>query len=527
MTDDSEYVPNTTETETDTDLELLEDDLQIASSSLTPSEFLRRTRSLSNDFNGGIESDSDCTEADTNTETETTSVPASIEFQEEDVATIFEDMYDEFDDYHRNNALKMSSPKYHTNMMEYITEIYYTEWVNAGICEEDEYNNIYEFVEKVYETYQIFSIVPRRSVACDDYQHLINGGGEAAGARSAPSLSPEKKDEVRKVLHVLNNTPQPAQRTKEWYEFRNSLITASNLWKVFGTDAQVNSIIYEKCSATAEGASNKFSSSDGTGSMQWGIKYERVTVMIYEAIYHTHLGEFGCIRHPEWPFIGASPDGINVDETSDRFGRMVEIKNIYNREINGIPKLEYWIQTQIQMETCNLNECDFVETRIKEYVDEDAFYMDNDHIYRGVVLSFSDRMHPGSKTHYQYMPLDTLKDKDIIDEWIEQMRIEMKGADLSLFSISYWYLDCFSCVLIERNRRWFDAALPVIKKTWDIIVKERQTGYEHRASQRAAAAAAATGGANRVIVTHDLSNSWTIKNMPTGNNICLVKLDTV
>ena len=50
---------------------------------------------------------------------------------------------------------------------------------------------------------------------------------------------------------------------------------------------------------------------------------------------------------------------------------MLEIKNIVNREITGIPKNEYWIQTQIQMETCDLSFCDFVETRIKEFSNEE------------------------------------------------------------------------------------------------------------------------------------------------------------
>ena len=46
---------------------------------------------------------------------------------------------------------------------------------------------------------------------------------------------------------------------------------------------------------------------------------------------------------------------------------MLEVKNIYNREIRGIPKEEYWIQMQIQMETCDLDICDFLETRFLEY----------------------------------------------------------------------------------------------------------------------------------------------------------------
>ena len=47
---------------------------------------------------------------------------------------------------------------------------------------------------------------------------------------------------------------------------------------------------------------------------------------------------------------------------------MLEIKNIVNREINGIPKKEYWIQMQLQMEVCDLGECDFLETRFKEII---------------------------------------------------------------------------------------------------------------------------------------------------------------
>jgi len=36
-------------------------------------------------------------------------------------------------------------------------------------------------------------------------------------------------------------------------------------------------------------------------------------------------------------------------------------------EINGIPKEDYWIQMQIQIEVCNLSECDFEKTKFTEY----------------------------------------------------------------------------------------------------------------------------------------------------------------
>ena len=84
---------------------------------------------------------------------------------------------------------------------------------------------------------------------------------------------------------------------------------------------------------------------------------------------------------PSYSFIGASPDGINSNISNPRFGRMLEIKNIVNREINGIPKLEYWIQMQLQMETCDLNECDFLETKFIEYENEDDFIKDGSFTY--------------------------------------------------------------------------------------------------------------------------------------------------
>ena len=55
---------------------------------------------------------------------------------------------------------------------------------------------------------------------------------------------------------------------------------------------------------------------------------------------------------------------------------MLEIKNPTSREITGIPKEDYWIQMQLQMETCNLNECDFLETVFKEYETEEEFMAD-------------------------------------------------------------------------------------------------------------------------------------------------------
>jgi len=54
-------------------------------------------------------------------------------------------------------------------------------------------------------------------------------------------------DYIGAQLTVLRGKPQPAQRTPEWYKFRHNLITASNAYKAFESQATKNQLIYEKC----------------------------------------------------------------------------------------------------------------------------------------------------------------------------------------------------------------------------------------------------------------------------------------
>ena len=157
-------------------------------------------------------------------------------------------------------------------------------------------------------------------------------------------------------VDYLSNVPQPDQRTDEWYIFRHKYLTASSIWKVFSTPGSRNQLIYDKCKPLD---TNKYKGFCTDSPMHWGHKYEPVSIMWYEWKYGTTVSDFGCIPHKTIDYVAASPDGINTYPHSDRYGRMLEVKNIVNRDITGIPKPEYWIQMQVQMEVCELNECDF------------------------------------------------------------------------------------------------------------------------------------------------------------------------
>tara|TARA_B110000879_G_C11170290_1_gene513239 strand:+ start:1068 stop:2573 length:1506 start_codon:yes stop_codon:yes gene_type:complete len=446
----------------------------------------------------------------------------SDDFEEDDTISISEDeiidltttTYDMINNYLNENILMLSTEKFYINMIMHITEILYTDMSNTIVDDDDDYDtDLFEelkaFVEQSTDVFLDICEIPRRS-QIQDYQEI-------------PSLSC-----VSSILHLkikeLQELIQPEQKTQEWYEFRYNLITASNLWKVFGSNSQVNSLIYEKCKPLEQSIHRN---TYCEGPLHWGVKYEPVTILLYEKIYNTKIGEFGCIPHAQYSYIGASPDGINIDPESNKYGKMLEIKNIVNRDITGIPKQEYWIQTQIQMETCDLDECDFVETRFKEYEKEEQFYLDKSREYRGIILHFIER--PPTKIkeetllsnvpYYVYMPLDIRIRPDDINDWIHTQKVGMLANNKVLFSIKYWYLDQLSCVLIRRNKLWFNAAISNIKDVWNIILKERTEGYEHRASKKRK-----TNDDNTMSIISDDGIQMTVFSK-VENPICLIKLD--
>lgn len=288
-------------------------------------------------------------------------------------------------------------------------------------------------------------------------------------------------DHIAVQLEILRNKPQPEQRTPDWYARRHNLITASNAYLALGSDANQNRLIYEKCQPIN---TTKFSKVNTDSPMHKGQKYEPLSVLIYEKNYNTHIEDFGCITHETYNFLGASPDGINCDCKSDRYGRMLEIKNIVNREITGIPKKEYWTQMQLQMETCELPECDFLETRFIEYESYEEFINDGsdsfthtaDNKEKGIIICFSVNEQP----IYEYAPIGITSEEYIT--W--ELNIMNMHKDDSWIQQIYWRLDEISCILVLRNKLWFNAIIPKMQILWNTVLNERINGYEHRAPKR-------------------------------------------
>ena len=281
-----------------------------------------------------------------------------------------------------------------------------------------------------------------------------------------------------KIIEYLRTRPQPPQRTDAWYKFRHNLITASNAYKAFESQSSINQLIYEKCQPLKTSETDSFSFVNVKSPFHWGQKYEPVSVLLYEQMFKTKIEDFGCIQHDKHSCLGASPDGINVDPLSPLYGRMLEIKNVVSREITGIPKKEYAIQMQLQMEVCNLDECDFLETKFVEFGSETEFYNDvSDTKAKGVIVYFVR----DAKPFYVYKPLNIVSRSDI--ELWEQETIE-KHKNLVWIQNIYWRLDVLSCILVKRDKLWFESHVGQLEKVWKIIEEERVTGFSHRAPNK-------------------------------------------
>jgi putative phage-type endonuclease len=154
-------------------------------------------------------------------------------------------------------------------------------------------------------------------------------------------------EKVEKLLKI----PQYPQRSPEWFEQRNNAITASDIPTVLGENKYKSSwsLLMDKCNANPK----PFVGNEAT---RWGTHYEDTAIEKYSELRNKEVLSFGLLIHPEYPWLGGSPDGITKD------GILLEVKCPLRRKIvHGSVPEHYLSQILLNLEICDLEMGHFIE----------------------------------------------------------------------------------------------------------------------------------------------------------------------
>ena len=322
-------------------------------------------------------------------------------------------------------------------------------------------------------------------------------------------IKTEYLPEIEKQCEKIANIPIIEQKTPEWFKQRETMISASDagyFLKKLGPARAMSSLkiklgLKSYCNSSA-------------APLTHGNTYEDVTRAIYESRNCVSVTEYGIISSPT-PWVGASPDGIitkshiNTYECQSKYGRLLEIKNPYSREITDEIKCEYMVQILQQQYTTGIPICDFVETTIidancntsnsnnKAYTSLDNMLEDtldktrpnwtkrikNKNIpvdnlnkfgsEKGLLVSYKKIINENDiRNKYIVYPLTMPYEKQTIEKWIVDTNSELFTEGYIFVSTKYWKLDVYSEKTVLYDQALYETQyIPQLCKVWDDILK--------------------------------------------------------
>jgi len=288
------------------------------------------------------------------------------------------------------------------------------------------------------------------------------------------------KKGILNKLEKLKKLEIPEQRSQEWYDMRDKILTASSLADSLGKGhfKSKDDLLIEK---TSKDPIPRFTNH----IIEWGVRYEPVATTFYEKLNNVTVLEFGLVPHPEFTIFGASPDGIcDIGSNEEYIGRMLEIKCPPIRKFTKEVPHHYWMQMQGQLETCDLEECDFLQVKIEEYKSEKEYLEDNisddngttsKGLPKGLVLSFVKIIDGKEQYNYEYSEFN--KSFDDIKVWSENI-IENYPLEYNKVVYNWWKIERYECTLVCRDRDWWFDTMPKILDFWEDVEHYRKIGNQ-------------------------------------------------
>jgi putative phage-type endonuclease len=325
------------------------------------------------------------------------------------------------------------------------------------------------------------------------YKDMIEASIKQRFFYTEPNYTSQDLDIIDIKFKVINSHQSHAQRSMEWYNFRWERLTASDLAKAIGEkgDKSKLDLIYQKSIPLEQYIKKREGFSlGGQPAIMHGVCFEAVATGLYELYNMLTVKEYGCLPHNTINYLAASPDGIcdSRDDNPNYHGRMLEIKCPYSRIITGIPKLEYYMQVQLQLEVCDLEYCDFLECDIRTYPGMRSFLDDSptlngieDVSYnltksgkkKGVLYEYIEKSEGTEKnTKYKYCPL-TYTDEEV-SQWIINTKDEiMNNSKYIPIGCKYWWIEEYNVTLIKREREYFNNMLVRLNEFWKSVLYYR------------------------------------------------------
>ena len=255
------------------------------------------------------------------------------------------------------------------------------------------------------------------------------------------------KDTLKERLEKIYIKHQVEQRTSQWYEDMKCMLTASEFHKLFESERTRGQLVLSKVNPEKRDSPHALPT-QSMSPMDWGVRFEPVVKRYLENLWGCSIYDCGRLKHETQKHLGASPDGIIITESCERYGKLVEIKCPYSRKIGGIVPEEYWMQMQIQLEVTNLNECEYVEV---EVLSKNPKNMSPDlsgcFLEKGIVWLLE------KEGVYKYVYSETEKETLVSEGYTESETIEYAIAKVHN-------------VVVKRDTKWYESTLELQAKFW-------------------------------------------------------------
>jgi hypothetical protein len=300
----------------------------------------------------------------------------------------------------------------------------------------------------------------------DNEDEFVNS--VAAGLLEA-YLEWEDDDFVGAVEHektyALMNRPQTTQRTADWYTEFKRCLTASELYKVFGSPRERGILVMQKAGKLEMSGrgSNTAVLRSNMNPFDWGICFEPVVKLLLEDHWKAIIHEVGRFVHLVDKRLAASPDGLIIRslEKPDMGGHLLEIKCPKSRTIGLKVPMEYFYQMQLQLEVTGVRACEYVEAKF-EFV-ETGFIKPKTNWYGLIVVvgCFNEKENDWLPCKYVYGPIANL-------DWTPDL-----GLNERVLETNIWKCEKIHHVRVYRDDAWFLGLRPKLDEFWSDIEKAK------------------------------------------------------